>query len=110
MAAMLAGLGTLVQVGFALALGVLLDTMLIRPLLVPALMLMVWRYEERAAEPALLRASHAPSPILRRRAPVAEAHAADPASAVRRPQPGGTANAARVAKLRLHQWSIRFAS
>jgi RND superfamily putative drug exporter len=43
---MLAGLGTLVQIGFALAVGVLLDTLLIRPLLVPALLLMVWRDEE----------------------------------------------------------------
>ncbi|MBX7104344.1 MAG: MMPL family transporter [Gemmataceae bacterium] len=52
---MLAGLGTLVQVGFALALGVLLDTMLIRPLLVPAFLLMVWRDEEppRSADVAL---------------------------------------------------------
>jgi len=47
---MLAGLGTLVQVGFALALGVLLDTLLIRPLLVPAFMLMVWRDEERSTD------------------------------------------------------------
>lgn len=46
---MLAGLGTLVQVGFALAVGVLLDTFLIRPLLVPAFMLMVWKDEEQTA-------------------------------------------------------------
>lgn len=50
---MLAGLGTLVQVGFALTLGVLLDTLLIRPLLVPALLLMVWKDEEPAAPPKL---------------------------------------------------------
>jgi RND superfamily putative drug exporter len=44
---MLAGLGTLVQIGFALGVGVLLDTLLIRPFLVPAFMLLVWRGEER---------------------------------------------------------------
>lgn len=43
---MLSGLATLVQVGFALSLGILLDTFLIRPFLVPAFMLLVWRNEE----------------------------------------------------------------
>jgi RND superfamily putative drug exporter len=43
----LAGLGTLVQIGFALGVGVLLDTLLIRPFLVPAFMLLVWHDEER---------------------------------------------------------------
>lgn len=47
---MLAGLGTLVQIGFALAIGVIMDTFLIRPLLVPAFMLMMWKEEEAAAE------------------------------------------------------------
>ena len=40
---MLAGLNTLVQIGFALAFGVLLDTFVVRPFLVPTFMLLMWR-------------------------------------------------------------------
>jgi RND superfamily putative drug exporter len=40
---MLAGLNTLVQIGFALAFGVVLDTFVVRPILVPAFLLMFWR-------------------------------------------------------------------
>src|SRR6202011_6073584 len=52
---MLAGLNTLVQIGFALAFGVLLDTFVVRPLLVPAFTLFIWRQQgvperEQAAE------------------------------------------------------------
>jgi RND superfamily putative drug exporter len=51
---MLAGLGTLIQIGFALAFGVLLDTFLVRPFLVPALTVLIWRRQETAAKPAAL--------------------------------------------------------
>lgn len=47
---MLADLWTLIQVGFALGVGVILDTFLVRPFLVPSLMLVVWRDSERAHE------------------------------------------------------------
>jgi RND superfamily putative drug exporter len=49
---MLAGLNTLVQIGFALAFGVMLDTFLVRPFLVPAFTLLVWRRQERGGSPA----------------------------------------------------------
>jgi RND superfamily putative drug exporter len=44
---MLGGLGTLKQIGFALAFGVLLDTFVVRPFLVPAFTLLFWRENRR---------------------------------------------------------------
>jgi RND superfamily putative drug exporter len=55
---MLCGLQTLMQTGFALAFGVLIDTFLVRPFLVPACAMVFWRTppspveEPRLAEPA----------------------------------------------------------
>jgi RND superfamily putative drug exporter len=43
---MLARLSTLIVIGFALAFGVLLDTFLVRPLLVPAFTVWVWQRKE----------------------------------------------------------------
>jgi RND superfamily putative drug exporter len=40
---MMAGLNTLVQVGFALAFGVMIDTFIVRPFLVPAFALWLWK-------------------------------------------------------------------
>jgi RND superfamily putative drug exporter len=47
---MLGGLGTLKQIGFALAFGVLLDTFVVRPFLVPAFILVFWREKKHRAE------------------------------------------------------------
>jgi RND superfamily putative drug exporter len=46
---MLGGLSTLVQIGFALAFGVLIDTFVVRPFLVPAFALWLWREEAPVA-------------------------------------------------------------
>jgi len=58
---MLADLSTLKQIGFALAAGVLIDTFVVRPLLVPAFILIVWRdgmtAEQRKAEPSFRQAA-----------------------------------------------------
>ncbi len=45
---MLAGLNTLIQIGFALAVGVLIDTFIVRPFLVPAFCMMVWTKRDAA--------------------------------------------------------------
>jgi RND superfamily putative drug exporter len=42
---MFGGLGTLIQIGFALAFGVLLDTFVVRPFLVPTFAMLVWRQQ-----------------------------------------------------------------
>jgi putative drug exporter of the RND superfamily len=47
---MLAGLNTLMQIGFALAIGVLIDTFLVRPFLVPALAILCWRQSAPATD------------------------------------------------------------
>ena len=46
---MLADLSTLKQIGFALGVGVLLDTFLVRPLLVPAFLLLMWKEADPVA-------------------------------------------------------------
>ena len=56
---MFGGLRTLVQFGFALAFGVLLDTFVVRPFLVPAFTLLVWR-RKHAARPAPAEVRPAP--------------------------------------------------
>jgi RND superfamily putative drug exporter len=62
---MLGGLGTLVQIGFALAFGVLLDTFIIRPFMVPAFTLMVWKEKEGKEEAAVQPSAEPEKPILR---------------------------------------------
>jgi RND superfamily putative drug exporter len=52
---MLGGLSTLVQIGFALAFGVLMDTFVVRPILVPAFALWMWRSEATEEHKPVLR-------------------------------------------------------
>ncbi len=60
---MLGGLCTLVQIGFALAFGVLLDTFVVRPFLVPAFAVWMWGQKQAVQSPApgpRLRLVHSP--------------------------------------------------
>jgi RND superfamily putative drug exporter len=56
---MLAGFNTLMQIGFALAFGVLIDTFIVRPFLVPAAAMLFWRNQpqqpQEPCEPAKLK-------------------------------------------------------
>ncbi len=49
---MLAGLNTMVQIGFALAFGVIVDTFIVRPILVPAFCFLLWQRQEKNNDPA----------------------------------------------------------
>jgi len=61
---MLGGLGTLKQIGFALAFGVLLDALVVRPFLVPAFTVVFWREKKRPdpiTNPSRRDAAHPPA-------------------------------------------------
>lgn len=59
----LAQLSTLMQIGFALGVGVLMDTFVIRPFVVPALLAIVWR--DREAREAAVKPPRDAQPVLR---------------------------------------------
>jgi putative drug exporter of the RND superfamily len=64
---MLCGLHTLMQTGFALAFGVLIDTFLVRPFLVPACAMVFWRCQPKEADSPQL-SEEAPAPVTWRQA------------------------------------------
>lgn len=61
---MLAGLNTLTQIGFALAFGVLVDTFIVRPFLVPTCAMLMWG----ACKPSLKSAAKDETPALKQAA------------------------------------------
>lgn len=65
---MLADLSTLKQIGFALGIGVMMDTLIVRPLMVPAFLVLVWRDSADAEVPAtpsrVLQEVHRMPPVL----------------------------------------------
>jgi RND superfamily putative drug exporter len=63
---MFAGLNTLVQIGFALAFGVLIDTFLVRPFLVPAFALLFWHEKAQPKAAADMKSRKAGKKALRR--------------------------------------------
>jgi len=64
---MFAGMGTLTQIGFALAFGVLLDTFIVRPFLVPAFAMLFWLDDAPKSKP-----TPKPAPRKQSREPVEE--------------------------------------
>ncbi len=64
---MLAGLNTLTQIGFALAIGVLIDTFVVRPFLVPAMVMFFARGEALPQEPQDDRHEDRRGPFIRKK-------------------------------------------
>ena len=65
---MVAGLNTLTQTGFALAFGVLVDTFVVRPFLVPAFTMVFWGGQAKAAGAAREPAEATAPAVAHRRA------------------------------------------
>lgn len=63
---MLAGLNTMLQIGFALAFGVLIDTFLVRPFLVPAFCMLFWK--DKGSEPVPVKEESNPNQTLKMQA------------------------------------------
>jgi RND superfamily putative drug exporter len=62
---MLANLNTLLQIGFALAFGVILDTFVVRPFLVPSFVVLMEKLQQPAAASARTRKPQRPAPATR---------------------------------------------